>query len=158
MGNDWLPDVHDLSGRDTVQVKFIFHSDYDEEVAEGMYIDDVTITGARMIPGSVLPPGAVSNLTVTLTADSALVLSWRPPAQGVADHYQVYRDTLYDFVPAAANSLAVTPDTAYLDQDAGITGSTTRQYYYAVKAVDGSGHKSAASERVGEFDRLLPSP
>jgi hypothetical protein len=155
MGNDWLPDEHDLSGYDTVQVKFIFHSDWDADVAEGFYLDDVTVTGAFLAGGDVLPPGAVANLTLTLTADTALVLAWSPVADDDLDHYVVYRDTLFDFQPDAANSLAATGDTTYVDDDAGIVADTVRSYYYLVRAVDGSGKKSEPSQAVGEFDRTL---
>ncbi len=154
MGNDWLPDEHDLSGRDTIQVKFIFHSDFDDDVAEGMCIDDVTITGAHLAGGDVLPPGAVTDLTLTLAAD-ALVLAWSPVADGEQDHYVVYRDTLFDFQPEAASSLAATVDTIYLDDDAGVVADTIRSYYYRIRAADGSGRKSEPSQAVGEFDRRL---
>ena len=155
MGNDWLPDEHDLSGRDTVQVKFLFHSDYDEDVGEGFYIDDVTVTGAFLAGGDVLPPGMVTDLVLTLTADTALTLTWSPPADADLDHYTVYRDTLSDFQPQTANSLAATTDTIFLDADPGVTADTLRSYYYRIRAVDSSGRNSEPSKAVGEFDRPL---
>jgi len=154
MGSDWLPDEHDLSGRDTIQVKFIFHSDFDDDVAEGMYIDDITITGAHLAGGEVLPPGAVTNLTLTLAAD-AVVLAWSPVDDDELDYYIVYRDTLFDFQPDAASSLAATTDTIYLDDDTGVVADTVRSYYYRIRAADGSGRKSEPSQAVGEFDRYL---
>jgi hypothetical protein len=159
MGNDWLPDEHDLSGYDTVQVKFIFHSDWDDDVGEGFYLDDVVVTGGYVAGADVLPPGRATDLKLTLMADTALVLSWNSPADEDVDHYEVYRDTLLDFQPGPDNYLAATADTVYLDEDAGITGDAARSNYYLVKAVDDEGNRSAASQRVGEFDRaLLNSP
>jgi hypothetical protein len=155
MGNDWLPDEHDLSGRDTVQVKFIFHSDYDDDVGEGFYIDDVTVTGAFLAGGDVLPPCMVTGLVLTLTADTALVLTWSPAAEGDLSHYVVYRDTLSGFQPAAANSLAATVDTIFLDDDPGIVADTWRSYYYRIRATDLSGRTSEPSGAVGEFGRVL---
>jgi len=155
MGNDWLPDEHDLSGRDTVQVKFIFHSDYDDDVGEGFYIDDVTVTGAFLAGGDVLPPGMVVDLVLTLAADTALALTWSPVADADLDHYIVYRDTLFDFTPAVANSLAATVDTFFLDTDPGVAADTLRSHYYRVRAADSSGRKSMPSGAVGEFDRIL---
>ena len=155
MGNDWLADEYDLSAydTDTVQVKFIFHTNYSGHDAEGMYIDDVTITGAWMIGEDVEPPEQVTGLTLSL-ADTALVLSWSPAQddEGV-DHYVVYRDTLWDFQPAPANSLGSTADTSYLDEDPGLTKDPGRSHYYLVRAVDAVGNKSVPSGPVGEFDR-----
>ena len=155
MGNDWLPEAHDLSGRDTVQVKFIFHSDFDSNVAEGFYLDDVTISGAFLAGGDVLPPERVTNLVLTLTADTAFVLTWSPVADVDLDYYIVYRDTLYDFQPAVVNSLAATYDTVFTDADPGVAADTTRSYYYRLRAVDLSGRKSEPSATMGEFDRTL---
>ncbi len=152
MGNDWLPDEYDLSAYDSVQVKFIFRSDDDDDVAEGLYIDDVIVSGAWLVSADVLPPDPVMGLTLTLVADTALGLSWLPAGSGEVNHYVVYRDTLWDFQPAVANSLAATADTFYLDQDPGLTKNPGRSHYYLVRAVDVAGRKSAPSGRVGEFD------
>jgi hypothetical protein len=154
MGNDWLPDEYDLSAYDTVQVKFIFKSNLNDHDAEGMYIDDVTIWGALMTLEDVVPPNPAINLTVILV-DTALVLSWSPGDGEEVDHYVVYRDTLWDFQPTGANSLAMTVDTTYLDEDIGITGDAGRNHYYLIRAVDAMGKKSSPSEGVGEFDRDL---
>jgi hypothetical protein len=48
MGNDWLQDTYDLSHIEPgsfLQVRFRFYSDDDTVVAEGVYVDDVSITG-----------------------------------------------------------------------------------------------------------------
>jgi hypothetical protein len=155
MGNDWLPDDYDLSIYDTVQVKFIFHSDGDNDIAEGVYIDDVTISGAWMVPSEGVPPDPVANLTLLLVADTALVLSWSPSESEGLEYYVVYRDTLWDFQASAVNSLGVTSDTVYVDEAPGIIGDSERHHYYLVRAVNAAGQKSSASERVGEFDRIL---
>lgn len=154
MGNDWLPDEYDLSTYDTVQVKFFFKSD-NYDVAEGMYIDDVSISGAWMMQEDLVPPSPVVNLTLSLV-DTALALSWSSPdGEAWVDHYVIYRDTLYNFQPASTNSLGSTVDTSFLDRDPGLTGNPGRSHYYLVRAVDIVGNKSAPSERVGEFDREL---
>jgi len=154
MGNDWLPDEYDLSAYDTVQVKFTFHSN-SSNVAEGMYIDDVVVSGAWMMLEDLEVPSPVVNVTLSLV-DTALALSWSSPeAYAWVDHYVIYRDTLSNFQPAWANSLGSTVDTSYLDQDPGLTGNPDRSHYYLVRAVDAFGNKSAPSERVGEFERQL---
>ena len=80
-----------------------------------------------------------------------LYLSWSEPFvyEGV-DHYVIYRSaTLSD----PGDSLATTVMTSYTDMD--VVGNESTNYFYAVKAIDAVGNKSEASNRVGEFDRML---
>ena len=49
---DWFRDQYSLdqySGGDTIQLRIAFKSDYDGDVAEGFYIDDVNIQAATFI-------------------------------------------------------------------------------------------------------------
>ncbi|MCK4596606.1 lamin tail domain-containing protein [bacterium] len=99
----------------------------------------------------------IADLTAALS-DSSIVLIWSPAQGGSgADHYVVYRDTIPGFEPGPDDSLAETSDTIYTDNTPGITGDTGVNYFYAVKAVDAGGYKSAASNIAGEFDRSLIS-
>jgi hypothetical protein len=75
MGNDWLPEVYDLSAYPegtSFQARIRFVSD-ESETAEGLYIDDVSVTGdtGENLPGvmaqvfpdaTVIPRGSVLGL------------------------------------------------------------------------------------------------
>lgn len=103
-------------------------------------------------PNCLLP---ITDLRAHL-ADSTIVLLWSPASGGGgADHYLVYRDTVPDFETQPGDSLGETSGTTYTDSTHAITGNTAINYYYAVRAVDASGAKSAASNIVGEFDRAM---
>jgi phosphatidylserine/phosphatidylglycerophosphate/cardiolipin synthase-like enzyme len=106
-------------------------------------------------PGTDNCVGPVDDLSVALS-DTTLVLRWSPAAGGTgADHYVVYRDTLPDFDPQPGDSIGSAADTIFTDDAPGVTGDTGRHYFYAVKAVDAGGYKSAASNVAGEFDKAL---
>jgi hypothetical protein len=98
-------------------------------------------------------PSPVTDLEIALSGDD-LVLTWSPPEELVA-RYVVYRDTVWDFVSAPGGSLGGTIDTVYID--AGVAGVVGTNYYYAIKAVNEEGQKSAVSNIVGEFDIDLSS-
>lgn len=104
--------------------------------------------------GDLIPPSMVTNLRCILNEDQ-LVLDWSPSTdnKGV-DHYVIYRDTVPDFVPSAAESIGSALDTVFVDTNSAI-GDTLVNHFYSVKAVDGAGNKSAASGYIGEFDRHL---
>jgi hypothetical protein len=68
------------------------------------------------------------------------------------DQYRVYRDTSSVF-PAAADPLAVTADTGYVDSS-GVVGSPSGHYCYWVTAVAGL-KESRPSGGVGAFGRGL---
>jgi subtilisin-like proprotein convertase family protein len=104
--------------------------------------------------GDSSPPGEVTDLTVTLSAD-ALSLNWSAVSddQGVS-HYVIYRNADPSFIPQTSDSIGWTDSTSFIDQDSPV-GSNGLNGYYVVKAVDLSGNKSSPSNRVGEFDRAL---
>jgi hypothetical protein len=107
---------------------------------------------------SMLPAIPIQDLRVSLEIDD-LRLEWSPVSLDTAghpktaDHYIIYRIT--DPVAAIGDpdSVGTTSAEEYLDQ--GAAGDTGVQYFYVVRAVDVDGLKSADSNRVGEFDRLL---
>jgi len=106
-------------------------------------------------PGSSNCIGPVDDLTATLS-DTTVVLLWSPAAGGSgADHYVIYRDTLPDFDPQPGDSIGSAADTVYVDDEPGVVGNTDRHHFYAIRAVDNEGYKSAASNVVGEFDAGL---
>jgi N-acetylmuramoyl-L-alanine amidase len=99
------------------------------------------------------PPKAVQNL-VAAKSSSDIHLAWSPVTQDTSGgpesiaHYVVYRSEDARVVPG--DSVAGTMDTTYLD--AGAAGSTATNYFYVIRATDGSGNKSSNSNQVGEFD------
>jgi len=112
---------------------------------------------ATVIEGPI-PPEPVSDLSTA--PDRGIRLSWSPVTtdtigQTVAvDHYVVYRDTLPDFIVTPASSLAAVDQTGFHDTTAAVGNSGTN-HYYSVRTVDASGTKSVASNRAGEFDRII---
>jgi len=104
--------------------------------------------------GDAIPPSVVANFRSTLMKDH-LALDWSPATdnKGV-DYYVIYRHTTPDFVSTGAESIGFTVDTSFVDMSTAV-GDTLVNHYYCVKAVDGSGNKSACSPHIGEFDRLL---
>jgi hypothetical protein len=57
-------------------------------------------------------------------------------------------------VPGPGNLLTTVSELSYPHTDSRI-GDSAANLFYLVTAVDGSGNESAASNRVGEFDRSL---
>jgi spore germination protein YaaH len=103
------------------------------------------------------PPLAVDNLSATLSG-SDIFLAWSPVLTDTSggpeeiSHYVVYRDTSCDGSPGPEDSIAAVTDTVYLDVGA---VEYPPPLYYAVRAVDTAGHKSALSPWVGAFSREL---
>jgi len=116
--------------------------------------ENVTVTA------SAVPPDAVVDLTAQLSG--SIHLSWSPVtidtagSPVVVDHYVIHRDTAFDFAASPANSLDATAETFYQDLTAA-DGDTATDHYYLVRVVSVGGAKSEDSNRVGEFDRQLPS-
>ena len=114
--------------------------------------EDVTVSA------DLIPPMAITDLTATLT--KSIHLNWSSVTvdtlgqHEVIDYYVIHRDTVFDFVASPANSLDVSTDTFFVDTAAG-DGDPLVNHFYLVRAVDGGGNKSDASNRVGEFDRTL---
>ena len=129
------------------------------DLAVACYDDDLMIL--RFNTATVWPPAPVTDLTATLTGD-ILRLAWSPVTVDQmggsidVDHYTVYRHTDSDFIPGDGDSLAITTECFFDDAGAALKNTSTN-HYYAVKAVDTAGGKSAASAVVGEFDMPLES-
>ena len=110
-------------------------------------------------PYSDAAPAAIGDLAVHLAGDD-LHLTWSAITENiisqpiVVDHYTVYRGTNPEFSPSPGDSVGITSGTSYDDPAPGLKNPGTN-HYYVVKAVDGAGRKSANSNRVGEFDRIL---
>ena len=104
------------------------------------------------------PPAAVQDLSASL-AGQDVALQWSAVTADTAglkegiSHYVVYRGENAYFEAQPSDSLAGIAETAFTDS--GVTGLPGTDHYYIVRAVDLAGHKSAASETVGEFDRAL---
>jgi hypothetical protein len=102
------------------------------------------------------PPEAPENLAIDLV-ETDIALTWSPVAQDTSgnpetiSHYIIYRSTDPETIPG--DSIAGTADVEYLD--AGAAGSTGTNYFYVVRATDGSGNESKNSGQVGEFDTDL---
>jgi hypothetical protein len=113
----------------------------------------------QVTPGDVTPPEAISDLSVSLTMQHHVVLSWTEVTQDttgaaeIMDHYEVFRGTAAHFDPSGISPLASVPygTTSYVDQASGV-GQPGTNSFYTVVAVDQAGNRSAPSNRVGEFD------
>lgn len=105
------------------------------------------------------PPAAVTDLTAALAAD-AIHLSWSAVTVDtsgspiVVNRYVIYRNAEPGFIPDTADSVGQTAGHSY-DDPTPVLKDTTINHYYAVRAVDGQGRRSAASNTVGEFDREM---
>lgn len=106
------------------------------------------------------PPAVPQGLTASV-AHLDIALEWSPVTQDTSgglesvSHYTVYRSDDPTSIPG--DSIAGTTNVQYLD--AGAVGSTATNYYYVVRATDGSGNESKSSGQVGEFDRdVITSP
>jgi hypothetical protein len=95
-------------------------------------------------PTDSLPPSPPANLKATGSLGK-VSLGWDASTDNVGvNGYEVYRSTTAGFTPAAANRIAVTTATGYVDTTAAGT------YYYRVKATDAAGNLGEASaEAVG---------
>jgi hypothetical protein len=115
----------------------------------------VTVTKQDHIPSenvsqvTELAPPPVTDLAIGLRHDD-IFLSWSPSPEESVTRYVVYRQTDSEFLPAPQDSIGGTADTAYFDL--GAAGTAGTNYYYAVKAVNGTGQKSDPSGIAGEYD------
>ncbi|MFC1683326.1 C25 family cysteine peptidase [Candidatus Zixiibacteriota bacterium] len=118
----------------------------------------VTVTKHNYLPyrGSAFigeeTPSPVDDLAIALSQGD-LILTWSSPETKAISRYVIYRSTESDFVPAPGDSIGGTADTTYLDP--GAAGLVGTDYFYAVKAANGSGQKSDPSNIVGEYDIVL---
>jgi hypothetical protein len=106
------------------------------------------------------PPQAPGDLAIELV-ESDIALGWAPVTQDTSgnpetvSHYVVFRSIDPTVLPG--DSIAGTTDSEYLD--AGAAGSMATNYFYIIRAADGSGNQSKNSGHVGEFDKdVLTSP
>jgi hypothetical protein len=123
----------------------------------GLTLNSYYRQGAGFWYQNPLPPPRIQDLIAHLDSGvpkslwGHIRLSWTEPDydMGIA-HYVIYRsNTGYQL----GDSLAMTANATYLDY--GVVGNLYMQNFYTDKAVDWAGNKSAASNQVGEFDRLL---
>jgi hypothetical protein len=122
--------------------------------AEAMSIDDI-------------PPDAVTDVKVVINGNS-LVFTWTAITSGQGKleiqpvRYKVYRaaNEAY-FTPGPANLYTIvdsTSETTVTYTDSGAVGDVNNNYFYVVKAFDGSNESSFDSDyRVGEYDVQLIS-
>ncbi|MBN1425954.1 hypothetical protein JXA88_15505 [Candidatus Fermentibacteria bacterium] len=97
----------------------------------------------------LIPPHAVTDLSLAPGSDLSLLLTWQPAWDNVGvHHYAVHRETAAYFQPAPGTLLAKTPLTAWIDPTG--AGDPTTDHFYVVLAVDAAGNQSAPSNCVGE--------
>ena len=99
----------------------------------------------------VLVPPYIPVLSLTAVSATEYRLSW-PPVLG-ASSYDLYRDTSAYFTPGTSWQTVAAPDTSYTFSDG--VGDPDVTYYFLCRSV-GSGGESGDSDRVGEFEYLLP--
>jgi len=117
--------------------------------------DAVRFLFHHALPPDEIPPAAVDDLQAALSV-SDITLSWSAVTIDSAgspesvSYYVIYRSP----DPASdGDSIAGPTGSAYLDT--GAAKDTLADYFYLVRAVDGSGNRSELSNRVGEFDATL---
>ena len=102
------------------------------------------------------PPEAIDDLDIGVYPEAKLTygnvrICWSEPYDDVGVvRYVVYRRTM---TSSDFDSLAGTAYVAY--DDYGAAGDVDTNYVYMVKAVDGAGNRSEASNMMGEFDLFL---
>jgi parallel beta-helix repeat protein len=104
---------------------------------------------------SVLRPAAVDDLAAFKAAGD-IHLTWSAVTVDTAGHpkevkwYTVYRVNDPEEPIYGGDAIALTQEVSF--QDTGVAGDPGVHYYYAVKAEDAAGRRSAESNRAGEFD------
>jgi hypothetical protein len=107
-------------------------------------------------PITPLPAPAAPSAAIGGETQDELQLDWSdvPSSAG----YRVYRSTDPTFTASAAHQIA-TPTVSNLRDDniggANVVGDVTKNYFYAIRAVDAAGNLSTWSQRIGEFDFSL---
>ena len=107
-------------------------------------------------------PQAIADLQIDIVADN-IILAWSPVTTDIGgfptdiDRYVIHRNTRAYFTPTSLDSIGFTNDLTFTFTDnnlsgADVVGDTLNQYFYTVVAVDIFGNRSAASNRVGEYD------
>ncbi|MCU0611250.1 MAG: VCBS repeat-containing protein [Candidatus Eisenbacteria bacterium] len=114
----------------------------------------------NMILLDAAPPMPVADLAVAV-AGHLLALEWSAVttdtggAPETVAYYTVYRGESAHFAPTAAESLAATFGTSFIDSS--VSFSPAVSFFYLVRVVDQSGNQSGESNRVGEINLELLS-
>jgi hypothetical protein len=119
--------------------------------------DTVVITAVN-----AAPPQAISDFSIAIVTDN-ISLSWSAVTRDTdglntqIGGYIIYRDTIAYFTPSTADSIGATDPLTLTFTDnnlggANVVGDTLQQYFYVVISYDIYGNRSAASNRVGEYD------
>ena len=146
----WVPlGHHHILADQEIEVKVL-------DTGESTYGDVLRADAIKV--AITVTPEAVDDLALMIeggakSSSGNVHLFWTEPdaAEGV-NHYIIYRSIQPDEL---GDSLALTAEASFVDS--GAVGNESVHYYYMVKAIDGVGNKSEASNRVGEFDRRLGS-
>jgi hypothetical protein len=89
-----------------------------------------------------LPPRIPVNFTANV--DSLIKLNWNTNTEADFNHYNVYRDTAFNFTVDSTKLIASVIDTFYYET----FPSSVETLYYRLTAVDGQGNESNPSEQV----------
>jgi hypothetical protein len=100
--------------------------------------------------GGGTPPPVPTSLAATAISSSKINLGWFPSAG--ATSYNVYRSTTSGFTPSSSNQIANTNQSSFYP-DSGLSPATT--YYYALKAANGSGALSGASNQASATTQVF---
>jgi len=128
------------------------HVFWDSRADSGYSVDDID-PAATELTVRPLVEGKSSVGTIRLSwAEVVEGVNGRPEPDPVS--YRIYYDADPKFSPGQDNLLAETHELDYAHTD-GRIGNPEVNLYYVVTAVDAGGNESAASNRVGEYDRFL---
>ncbi len=110
--------------------------------------------------GGDQPPSAPRNLTATSSGDSAIDLSWTPPASPGSSAINTYRVEFSGDGGANWSSLATATATTTSIRDGGLAPGTTRYYrvFASNNVGDGPPSNVAFATTEGETDDALPGP
>ncbi len=99
----------------------------------------------RLLPSDLTPPSAVLGVVAAL--DGYVRLSWTPAADANDEiaHYNIYRSTTADFVPAYANMVGESVSASFEDREEMLPNTT---YFYKIEAEDRSGNVGIASAAI----------
>jgi hypothetical protein len=99
------------------------------------------------------PPSAPGNLRSN-SSTGTINLMWDAATDNVAvTRYNVYRATTSGFVPSSSNRIGQPTGTTFAD-----IGMPPGTYYYVVKAEDGTGNLSSASNQVSGVNPDVAAP
>lgn len=102
-------------------------------------------------PADIVPPAAPTNISVALTSEGLVKLSWANPPSDF-HHIKIYRSNALGEIGSVVFNDIV--GVSQIDSD--VIGGET--YYYTVRAVDPAGNESANNDQVSIFVDTAPSP